>query len=246
MLDKLTTTLGDLRVRIQRHGETIAPFEARTRTTLIDPLLCVLGWDVADPSKVRIESEVDDSNRRVDYALLGDRGQPILYVEAKKLATKKHALEQTAAYVIAQNDRYNTNIRYCVWTNGDSWLAWDIQNQARGRMIDARVSNEQTAKTALSMVGLWRESLVDGSFESPTTLDLRGDGDGETNDHVLDTQETDREGRRPPTKLTDSARNDLIADIATGKLTQVELAKRYGISRGGVAYYVKRVKAGLA
>ena len=119
MLDNLIAVLGELDERIQRHRDSIGQFEARTRVCLIDPLLSALGWDVRDPHKVRIESEVGGTRRRADYALLGEHGQPIVFVEAKKLSVREPALEQTAAYVFAENDRQNTNVRYCITKHGD-------------------------------------------------------------------------------------------------------------------------------
>jgi len=236
MLDNLIAVLKVLRERIRDHGDSIGNLEARTRVCLIDPVLSALGWDVGDPQKVRIESEVGDTGRRVDYALLGERGQPIVFIEAKKLATKEHALEQTAAYVFAENDRLNTNVRYCIWTNGNSWLAWDIKAQVR--LIDAKVTNPQSPKTALRLAGLWRDSLLDGIFEPPSAF-------GDDKDHDVKPRDPDHKGnRRTPTgKLTTSSRSELEADIRAGQLTQAEMAKRYGISRGAVAYHVKQCKA---
>ena len=238
MLDNLIVVLKALRERIRDHGDSIGHLEARTRVCLIDPVLSALGWDVGDPQKVRIESEVGDTRRRVDYALLGEHGQPIVFIEAKKLATREHALEQTAAYVFAENDRLNTNVRYCIWTNGDSWLAWDIYNQAQGRLIDAKVTNPQSPKMALKLAGLWRDSLLDGSFEPPSAFGDDKDDDAKPTDR-------DHEGnRRTPTgKLTTSSLSELKADIEAGQLTQAKMAERYGISRSAVAYHVKQYKA---
>ena len=245
MLDNLIAVVEGLDERIRNHRDSIGRLEARTRVCLIDPVLSALGWDVCNPEKVRIESEVGDTRRRVDYALLGKHGQPIVFVEAKKLSIREHALEQTAAYVIAENDRKNTNVRYCIWTNGDSWLAWDIANQAHGRLIDARVTNSRAPKTALKLAGLWRESLLDGSFEPLPAL---GDGDDAkrtTTSAGVRRAGSDPDGsRRTPTgKLTAASRAELIADIEAGQLSQAKMAERYGISRGAVAYHVKRHKA---
>ena len=45
-------TLETLKARIKEHGAHIGAYESRTRVTLIDPMLCTLGWDVSDPSLV--------------------------------------------------------------------------------------------------------------------------------------------------------------------------------------------------
>lgn len=67
-------------------GEYISSMEIRTRYALIDPILQALGWNLNDPSQVRIEHETTDqpNPHRVDYALFS-MGQAVILVEAKPL-----------------------------------------------------------------------------------------------------------------------------------------------------------------
>ena len=58
MLDDLVQTIETLKQRVKDHRSDIENYESRTRVTLIDPLLCALGWDVSDPSIVQIEPKV--------------------------------------------------------------------------------------------------------------------------------------------------------------------------------------------
>ena len=74
--------------RVGLHGDYIVfTHEMRTRYAVIDPILEALGWDLDDPSQVRVEHEVKvlGKMRRVDYALLS-KGKPVVLVEAKKLS----------------------------------------------------------------------------------------------------------------------------------------------------------------
>ena len=64
--------------------------ETRTRYTLIDPILRVLGWELSDPSQVRVEIDIDMSSavKKADYALFKKSGsgeRPWILVEAKRL-----------------------------------------------------------------------------------------------------------------------------------------------------------------
>ncbi len=62
--------------------------ETQTRYSLIDPVLCALGWDVADPDCVNVEVEVDfhlGAFTWADYVLYrGKSNNNIGVVEAKK------------------------------------------------------------------------------------------------------------------------------------------------------------------
>ena len=157
MLEDFMKTLEVVKDRIRDHRKTMEKYEARTRVSLIDPVLCALGWDVSDPACVRIEREVGDTNSRVDYALLGESGQPIVFIEAKKLSEKEPDFEQIARYVTQQSLRGEGehSVQYFVWTNGDMWRAWDMHDVPKyPRLIHAEVSSERTDKTATGKTAL--------------------------------------------------------------------------------------------
>ena len=48
LLDDLVGVIETLKSRIRDYGKDLQANEIRTRMSLIDPLLNVLGWDVAD------------------------------------------------------------------------------------------------------------------------------------------------------------------------------------------------------
>lgn len=69
--------------------------EDQTKNALIMPFLTAMGYDVFNPLHVVPEFTADfavQANRtkpeKVDYALLGDQHQPVMFVEAKPLGTK--------------------------------------------------------------------------------------------------------------------------------------------------------------
>ena len=87
----LANIIRQMRFRVQSHGSYLSKVdETRTRYTLIDPVLSALGWDVADPSQVRVEIDIDLSTavKKVDYALyrVGSAECPWILVEAKRLS----------------------------------------------------------------------------------------------------------------------------------------------------------------
>lgn len=76
--------------------------EAATRAALVDPILRALGWDIANPARVLVESTktVSKKGMRVDYALLGG-GDTKIIVEAKKLGENlKTDLMQIVQYIV--------------------------------------------------------------------------------------------------------------------------------------------------
>ena len=85
-LDEFVGVVETLKERISSHRDVLSANEYRTRVSLIDPLLCALGWDTADPESVMLEYEPDtviESDDQVDYALI-QQGLPIVLVEAKR------------------------------------------------------------------------------------------------------------------------------------------------------------------
>ena len=73
----LSRVITQLRFRVQNHGDYLSSVdEARTRYTLIDPILRALGWDLADPSQVKVEIDIDmlSAVKKADYALFKKSG----------------------------------------------------------------------------------------------------------------------------------------------------------------------------
>lgn len=86
--------------RVNRIKEHIKNEEA-TKTSLILPFICLLGYDDRDPTEVSPEHNADFNDkfrRRVDYAILRD-GRPSIAVECKSIGNaKKDDRGQLKAY----------------------------------------------------------------------------------------------------------------------------------------------------
>ena len=162
MLEDLVMTIESLKKRIRDHREDIQNYESRTRVTLIDPVLCVLGWDVSNPGIVTIEPKGPDG--WADYALLGNNGRTIvIFVEAKKLSDRDAPISQTVGYAVTENIQNNANVRYCASTNGDTWELYDII--AQKSVMKTSIFSEDAAKCAFKLLGLWRGSMADGAYD---------------------------------------------------------------------------------
>ena len=162
MLDDLVQTIKTLKQRIRDHGNDIAEYESRTRVTLIDPLLCALGWDVSDPTIVQIEPKVE--NGWADYALLGANRRAVVFVEAKRLSHKESPIGQIIQYAGVENYKNQANITYCVYTNGDTWEVVNVREQQP--VMTVSIAEEDAAKCALKFLSLWRQSMADGVFDT--------------------------------------------------------------------------------
>lgn len=97
---------------IEKHP---AMSESNTISTLIEPLLEVLGWNIRDPDEVQrgYQVRIGDKTEYVDIALkINDR--PIIFIEAKAvdISLQDHLAEQPIKYANAEG------VSWCVLTNG--------------------------------------------------------------------------------------------------------------------------------
>lgn len=166
MLTDLIATIEVLRDRIRGHRQylDVAAPEARTRVTLIDPLLRALEWDVGDPNRVEIEPVV--ARGRADYALLRGVGEPLLLLEAKRLSDGRAHHSQLASYVVSENMRRSIKIPYCAITNGSRWQVFDVF--AQDTVLDVSVEQDDPRRCALRLLGLWQPALQATAILEPT------------------------------------------------------------------------------
>ncbi len=175
MLADLIATIETVRGRIRDHRsyfDVVAP-EARTRVSLIDPLLQALEWDVGDPSLVEIESRVGSSSR-ADYALQRRVGEPVLLLEAKRLNDTNAHHGQLASYVVGENLSRSVKIPYCAITNGNRWQVFDVFRQEV--VVDASIEGDEPRRCALKLLALWQPTLRESTVERVPDLgrDVRG------------------------------------------------------------------------
>ena len=168
MLDDLHTLIETLQVRISEHGPALSQSEALTRYALIDPLLRGLGWDTGDPTQVI--PEFRSTSGSADYALLNDKGQPIIIVEAKKLGTPVlNAVPQVIGYCIHEG------YEYFAVTDGAIWELYETNRPGPlpGKQVIALDLRGPLAQTCLDALALWRPAvstgIVQSGAESPLT-----------------------------------------------------------------------------
>lgn len=112
IIDRIDSTIRELKDRIKNHRDHIKAHETRTRVVLIDPLLRSRGWDPEDPRLVQHEYKVNQG--WADYALMKG-GSVVAIIEAKKLDRKfadGALVEKVAAF---------PGIELVVFTNGNEW-----------------------------------------------------------------------------------------------------------------------------
>ena len=134
------------------HEEYLKPIETRTRQLLIDPMLEALGWDVRNPAQVHLEYK--GTSGKPDYALFS-HGNVVALIEAKKLEMPPAHIkvEQVLKYA---RDRALTSLKYVVWTNGDHWQIWSIEED---REESFQLSNTQEYECAAKVIQLLRSAL---------------------------------------------------------------------------------------
>ena len=163
----LVEAVKKIRERIREHGSYIGRYEARTRASLIDPMLYALGWDVGDPAQVTIEPRTESG--QPDYALLGVAGKPVLFIEAKKLAVTREPLDQVVSYVVTENmSRDDYKVQFCACTNGDIWKVFDVMTLSL--VLEIQISIDNATDCGFKLLSLWRKSLFDGSLRTAVKL----------------------------------------------------------------------------
>lgn len=103
--------------------------EAAVQASVVRPILRELGWDDADPRQWQMEYPVD--NGRVDEALIGPLGKPLVFVEVKRPGVLSPKAED-------QLFRYASNkgVPLLVLTDGDTWDLY--LSMAEGEPLERR------------------------------------------------------------------------------------------------------------
>lgn len=139
--------------------------------SLIDPLLCMLGWDVSDPVLVtpeytRSDSSVGSSGWAADYALLRSDGHPAAVLEAKRLG------ERLATHRMQMLNYANAwGIEYAGLTDGNRWELYRVFKPGKleeRRILEVALVDTPAVKTALKLLVLWRSNLALG--EQPVEI----------------------------------------------------------------------------
>jgi len=151
---RLLGTLSRVRKRIEQvkaRRESIG--EQNTKSTLIDPILTALGWDLEELEEVCREFKRKPQDNPVDYAFFMLRS-PCLFVEAKALDRELYDrkwISQILSYATV------VGVEWCVLTNGDEYRIYNSHatvdvDEKLFRTI--RISDEAQEKYTLDTLDL--------------------------------------------------------------------------------------------
>ena len=159
-VNSVSDAVETVRVNIQERRASFMTNERQTRSGLIDPILRTLGWDVSQVDFVKSEYRTSSSGT-ADYALF-DGSDPIALIEAKRLGKSLNVriVEQLADYTRNEN-----TVRFAIFTNGDRWRMRETGKSVT--VIDIHLSNESPLKSALELMRLEREILLNVRGEMP-------------------------------------------------------------------------------
>jgi hypothetical protein len=144
--------------------------EADTISTLIEPLLEVLGWNLRDPEEVQREYSVrvGEKTEYVDMALKINN-KPVVFIEAKPVGTdlRDHLAEQPINYA------HTERVDWCILTNGREWRVynafWRIKG-IEGKMF-LKLSLDEFRKNMEKVQLLSKESIISGKLEEEAELE---------------------------------------------------------------------------
>jgi len=117
--------------------------ESKTRKEIIDLRLLKAGWNVSNPAQVTSELDIWVGvpeymreapatpylgHQYADYALLGEDGNPLAVVEAKKTSRDARVgQEQARQYAVNIKKDSNKDMPFVFYTNGNDIYFWDTE-----------------------------------------------------------------------------------------------------------------------
>ena len=172
--ETFNNTTASLTKAIEYIGSGLLNSEAQTKKSVIEPVLRGLGWNDNDPHEVVLEySPPHSASGRVDYALLGPEGKPLVFVEAKKLEkADERGEEQLFQYA------YGQGVPLLILTDGKTW---NFYLSMVGGVTSERcfyrallTENNKTAEQARSFVEyLDRARVLSGEAEDAASKQLK-------------------------------------------------------------------------
>ena len=138
--------------------------ESNTVSTLIEPLLEVLGWNIRDLGEVQREYpiRIGEKTKYVDIALKSDN-RPIVFIEAKSVDTplRNHLAQQPIRYANAEG------VSWCVLTNGRELRVYNAFWKIKGieqKMLFKLVIGELKEKTDKLLL-LSKDNVISGKLD---------------------------------------------------------------------------------
>ncbi len=150
--ETLNNTTENLKKALERIGSGLLDSEAQTKQSVITPILRGLGWDDTNPHEVRLEYPLlHSATGKVDYALCGPAGKPLVFVEAKRLGNaNKKGESQLSGYA------YEQGVPLLILTDGKTWNFY--LSMAEGVISDRRFY--RTVLTELEKAGEYAKYFV--------------------------------------------------------------------------------------
>lgn len=152
---------------IERHP---AMNESNTISTLIEPLLEVLGWNIRDPDEVQrgYQIRIGDRMEYVDIALKINN-RPVVFIEAKAIDTslQDHLAEQPIKYANAEG------VSWCVLTNGREFGIYNAFWKIRGieQKTLFKLSTKDFKEKLEKLMLLSREKVASGKLDEEGELE---------------------------------------------------------------------------
>lgn len=152
---------------IEKH---IAMNEADTISTLIEPLLEVLGWNLRNPEEVQrgYSVHVGEKIEYVDIALKINN-KPVVFIEAKPVGTdlRDHLAEQPINYA------HTERVDWCILSNGREWRVYNAFWRIRGieGKMFLKLSLDEFKANMERVQLLSKESITSGKLEEEAELE---------------------------------------------------------------------------
>jgi type I restriction enzyme, R subunit len=150
--------------------------EKETRYSIIDPLLKLAGWNLADHTKVGFEIPVENYDRTVvsgftDYCLYADDGDVLAVVEAKRTCRDARVGKQQVLDYVTEIERKQYFRPFAFMTNGEDIFFWDSENSAERHVAGffskenlERLLHLKRNKKPLSTIQI-KENIVNRAYQ---------------------------------------------------------------------------------
>ena len=144
--------------------------EANTISTLVEPLLEVLGWNIRNPDEIQREYliRVGVKTEHVDIAVKANN-RPIIFIEAKSVDTdlRDHLAEQPMKYANMGG------VNWCILTNGKEWRLYNAFWRIRGveQKMFFKLSINEFKENIEKLQWLSKESMLSGKLDEEAELE---------------------------------------------------------------------------
>lgn len=186
--------------------------EENTKTTLIEPVLEALGWNIREWEEVHKEFRAKPGDNPVDYAVK-TFGKPRLFIEAKGLGenlSDRKWVSQVLAYATT------AGVVWCVLTDGDEYRFYNSTapvDAEEKEFCKVRLSQANVDEVVSALASLSRDSLDGDILEEQWTVHFVDRRVKAALDESLNPPEKELVGLIHR-KVPELARKDIVASFA--------------------------------